>query len=59
LSLSESDERAIYLEGGTAPRRMELCTCQDAMAMATVNGLAVVAKTWRSGPSVADVPAGG
>ena len=56
--ISENDEHAVDLEVGTTPRRMELCTCLDAIALKTAIGLAVVEKTLRPGAQVADVPPG-
>ena len=59
IVISENHELAVYLEGGATPRRMELCTCLDAIAMQTTNGLAVVEKTLRPGAQVANIPPGG
>jgi hypothetical protein len=59
IVISENDEHAVYLEGGATPRRIELCTCLDAIAVKTTNGLAVVEKTLRPGAQVANIPPGG
>lgn len=57
--VSEDGSSAAYLEIDTTPHRMELCTCLDAIAVTTSNGLAVVAKTLRPGASIANVLPGG
>jgi len=59
IVISENDEQAVYIEVGDTPRRIELCTCLDAIAIQTTNGLAVVEKTIRSGAGVANIPPGG
>lgn len=59
IVISEDDEHAVYLEGGPTPRRTELCTCLDAIAIATTNGLAVVEKTLRPGAQLGNSPPGG
>lgn len=57
--ISENDEHAVYLEGGATPRRIELCTCLNAIAIKTTNSLAVVKKTLRPGAQIANISPGG
>lgn len=59
IVISENGERAVHLEGGATPRRTEICTCLDAIAMKTTNGFAVVEKTLRPGAQIANIPPGG
>lgn len=59
IVISENNEHAVYLEAGATPRRMELGTCLDAIALKTANGLAVVEKTLRPGAQIASTLPGG
>ena len=52
-------ESAVLLEVGAKPRRMELGSCTDAIAVETTSGLAVLKKTVRSGAQFGNSPPGG
>jgi hypothetical protein len=57
--VGDTGTRTVLLHPGNAPRRSLLCEpCTNAIAVATRNGLAVVSKTEKSGPPMADVRGG-